>query len=62
MDDQNKTIALSDQLVKVFANPSHILNLARDIGLVGLDNIAPLKTIFAERAMGLADRKAHFNT
>ena len=60
MDDQNKTIALSDQLVKVFANPSHVINLARDIGLIGLDNIAPLKTAFAQRAMGLADRKAYF--
>jgi 2-octaprenyl-6-methoxyphenol hydroxylase len=60
MDDQNKTIALSDQLVKVFANPSPLLNVARDLGLIGLDNLAPLKTAFAQRAMGLADRKAHF--
>ena len=62
MDDQNKTIALSDQLVKVFANPSPVLNLARDLGLIGLDNLAPLKTAFAQRAMGLADRKAHFGS
>lgn len=60
IDDQIKTIAMSDQLVKIFASQSMLLSIARDLGLIGMDNVAPLKSAFAQRAMGLADRKAHF--
>jgi len=59
-DDQLKTILLSDQLVKLFGSASPFLGLGRDLGLIGLDNSALLKSIFAERAMGLSDRKAIF--
>lgn len=58
MDDQAKTIAMSDQLVKVFGSSSRFVSVAREIGLIGLDNAPILKSLFASRAMGLADRKA----
>ncbi len=59
--DQQKTIALSDQLVKVFGSSSKLLGFLREAGLVGLDNTAWLKSIFAARAMGLAERKIRLN-
>jgi 2-octaprenyl-6-methoxyphenol hydroxylase len=64
VDDQNKTIALSDQLVKVFGSSSKILSIAREFGLIGLDNTPILKSFFASQAMGLAGRKSnlHSNT
>jgi 2-octaprenyl-6-methoxyphenol hydroxylase len=64
VDDQNKTIALSDQLVKVFGSSSKILSIAREFGLIGLDNAPILKAFFASQAMGLAGRKSnlHSNT
>jgi len=60
VDDQFKTIGLSDQLVKLFGSRSPILSIGRDLGLIGLDNMPILKSLFAARAMGLSDRKANF--
>jgi 2-octaprenyl-6-methoxyphenol hydroxylase len=57
VDDQMKTVALSDQLVKVFGSSSKLLSMARELGLIGLDNTPILKSLFASRAMGLAGRK-----
>lgn len=58
VDDQMKTIALSDQLVKVFGSSSKTLSVARELGLIGLDNAPVLKSLFAAQAMGLAGRKS----
>ncbi len=60
--DQIKTIALSDQLVKVFGSSSRFLSIARDLGLIGLDNAPLLKTFFAAQAMGLAGRKSNLHS
>ena len=60
LGDQMKTIALSDQLVKIFGHSSRLLGLMRELGLVGLDNSPLLKSWFAARAMGLAERKSRF--
>ena len=64
VDDQIKTIALSDQLVKVFGSSSRMLNMAREFGLIALDNTPILKSLFAAQAMGTAGRKSnlHSNT
>ena len=62
VDDQIKTVALSDQLVKVFGSSSKLLSVARELGLIGLDNAPILKTLFASRAMGLAGRKSNIHS
>lgn len=62
MDDQIKTVALSDQLVKIFGSSSRLLSIARELGLIGLDNAPVLKSLFASRAMGLAGRKSNIRS
>ncbi len=62
LDDQVKTIALSDQLVKVFGSSSKLLSVARELGLIGLDNAPILKSLFASQAMGLAGRKSNLRS
>lgn len=62
IDDQVKTIALSDQLVKVFGSSSKFLSIARELGLIGLDNAPILKSFFAAQAMGLAGRKSNLHS
>ena len=62
VDDQIKTVALSDQLVKVFGSSSKLLSVARELGLIGLDNAPILKTLFASRAMGLSGRKSNIHS
>lgn len=56
-DDQVKTVALSDQLVKVFGSSSSLVSLGRELGLIALDNAPILKSFFAAQAMGLAGKK-----
>lgn len=51
--DQDRTIHMSDQLVKVFGHDSALLAIARDFGLIGLNNISIFKTLFAKTAMGI---------
>jgi len=60
LDDKSKTIFMSDQLIKIFGHPSFLVGVARDIGLVGLDNSPIFKSMFASRAMGLSIKKARF--
>lgn len=62
IDDQIKTVALSDQLVKVFGSSSKLISIARELGLIGLDNAPILKSLFASRAMGLAGRKSNIRS
>src|SRR5690606_20876692 len=62
VDDQIKTVALSDQLVKVFGSSSMFLGITRELGLIGLDNAPILKSLFASRAMGLAGRKSNIHS
>jgi len=58
--DQATTILFSDQVVKVFGHSSLLVGLARDVGLIALNNIPMLKSVFASQAMGLAGKKARF--
>lgn len=55
--DQKRTIVASDQLVKVFGQQSVLLAMARDLGLIGLNNLSFVKQAFARTAMGLAGQK-----
>jgi len=51
--DQTKTVGFSDQITKLFSNPHSAQVMARNMGLLGLELIAPLKHAFAQSAMGL---------
>tara|TARA_R110001592_G_scaffold127070_3_gene338621 strand:+ start:2747 stop:4006 length:1260 start_codon:yes stop_codon:yes gene_type:complete len=62
IDDQLKTVVLSDQLVKVFGSSSKMLSIARELGLIGLDNTPILKSFFAAQAMGVAGRKSNLHS
>ena len=59
-NDQAKTIVFSDQVVKLFGHHSALVGLVRDLGLVALDNLPMLKSLFASQAMGLAGKKSRF--
>ncbi len=51
--DQSVTTLFCDALVKLFARQDRLSILARNLGLVGLDAITPVKNYFARKAMGL---------
>jgi len=51
--DQRQTIALSDWLTRLFSNQRPVLTAGRNLGLLGMDIVSPLKTVFARQAMGL---------
>lgn len=53
--DQQTTIELSHQLVKLFSNDSLALSVLRTIGLLSLDNLDLVKTAFAKRSAGFSD-------
>ena len=50
--DQHRTIIGSDGLLKVFGSKLGAVRQARQIGLVGLNLLAPIKNQFAQVAMG----------
>lgn len=50
--DQEQTIILSDHLPRLFARNSAPLALARNLGLLSLDGVPPLRRAFARRGMG----------
>ncbi|MEH6563969.1 MAG: 2-octaprenyl-6-methoxyphenyl hydroxylase [Halopseudomonas sp.] len=51
--DQRQTIALSDWLTRLFSNRRPVLTAGRNLGLLGMDIVSPLKSVFARQAMGL---------
>ena len=51
--DQQQTIAFSDGLTRLFSNRRPVLAAGRNLGLLGMDIVAPLKSVFARQAMGL---------
>ncbi|MEL0168506.1 MAG: 2-octaprenyl-6-methoxyphenyl hydroxylase [Pseudomonadaceae bacterium] len=51
--DQQQTIAMSDWLTRLFSNRRPVLAAGRNLGLLGMDIVAPLKSVFARQAMGL---------
>lgn len=60
--DQNQTIAFSDQVTRIFTSHNPALGLLRDIGLVGLEAFPLFRQLFARQAMGLGGRQAYFAT
>jgi 2-octaprenyl-6-methoxyphenol hydroxylase len=53
--DQERTIQFSDRLPGLFMHSDPVLGVAREIGLSGLDVLAPLKKQFVRYAAGVAD-------
>ncbi|WP_415882767.1 2-octaprenyl-6-methoxyphenyl hydroxylase [Neptuniibacter sp. QD34_54] len=51
--DQQRTIGLSDQTMKLFSNNNILLAAGRNLGLQLLDICPPARTVFARGAMGL---------
>ena len=51
--DQRRTSAFCHHLVQFFARQDKASILARNLGLLGLDALAPVKSHFAQKAMGL---------
>jgi 2-octaprenyl-6-methoxyphenol hydroxylase len=52
--DQARTIEFSHHLPGLFMHPDPVLGVARDVGLAGLDVLAPLKREFVRYAAGVA--------
>ena len=59
--DQMRTIAFSDKVMKVFAEPRFPVQLVRDLGLVGLNMFAPARHRLARAAMGLDGTRARLH-
>ena len=58
LSDQQKTLLFSDNLPKLFAQPSAILALGRNAGLVAMDLMPGLRSGFAQFGMGMTNREA----
>lgn len=54
--DQRQTLAFTDALNRLFANPLLPVRAARHLGLLAFDCLPPLKHRFARQAMGLQGR------
>ncbi|MCB1616573.1 MAG: 2-octaprenyl-6-methoxyphenyl hydroxylase [Pseudomonadales bacterium] len=55
--DQHKTIGASHLLTQLFSTSSLPASFLRNIGLLGLDLLPGIKTVFARHAMGVAGQK-----
>lgn len=55
--DHLTTAGLTDSLVRLFGAPSPLLRVGRNLGLVGLDLLPPLRHRLARRFMGLEGRQ-----
>nr|WP_231701748.1 2-octaprenyl-6-methoxyphenyl hydroxylase [Halopseudomonas salegens] len=51
--DQQLTVAFSDRLTRLFSNRQPLLTAGRNLGLLGLDLLPPVKHLLARQAMGL---------
>ena len=56
--DQQNTLMFSDNLPKLFSQPSSAIALGRNSGLLMMDLIPPLRSRFARFGMGMATREA----
>ncbi|MBG6240731.1 MAG: 2-octaprenyl-6-methoxyphenyl hydroxylase [Candidatus Symbiopectobacterium sp. Dall1.0] len=54
--DQQATIALTDGLVRLFANSVTPLEVGRNLGLMTMNTVAPVRDTFARRTLGWVDR------
>lgn len=55
--DQQRIIGFTEGLVSVFSNPLASVSLLRNIGLVAVDLLPPVKKILARQTMGIAGRQ-----
>ncbi len=55
--DQQRVIGFTETLVSVFSNPLTSVKLLRNIGLVGVDLLPPIKKILARQTMGIAGKQ-----
>jgi 2-octaprenyl-6-methoxyphenol hydroxylase len=56
--DQRQVLGATDGLVWLFSNRFAPLAAARNLGLIAMDIVPPLKHAFARRAMGLVGHRA----
>lgn len=54
--DQQKVVQLTDTLVRSFSNDILPLRLARNMGVLALEGLAPARHVIARAAMGLQGR------
>ena len=54
--DQRRAIAFTDSLIRIFTNPLMPFELGRNIGLVAVDLLPPLKHLLARQTMGLVGK------
>lgn len=54
--DQQLTIGFSDSVTRLFGTGTPLITAGRNLGLLGLDLMPPLKSWFARQAMGLGTR------
>ncbi len=54
--DHRKVIGFTDSLARLFSNPLAPVALARNIGLLSMDVVPPLKRILTRQTMGLAGK------
>ncbi|MGK2888649.1 MAG: 2-octaprenyl-6-methoxyphenyl hydroxylase [Candidatus Malihini olakiniferum] len=54
--DQQATIALTDGLVRLFTNSFTTLEVGRNLGLITMNTVAPVRDTFARRALGWVNR------
>lgn len=55
--DQQRVIGFTETLVSVFSNPLTSVKLLRNIGLVGVDLLPPVKKLLARQTMGIAGKQ-----
>jgi len=54
--DQRRAIAFTDSLVRIFTNPLAPFAWGRNLGLVAVDLLPPLKHLLARQTMGLVGK------
>lgn len=57
VNDQDLTILFSDKLPSLFSQPSPLVQLGRNLGLLGLELLPPLKQSFTRFAAGLRQQE-----
>lgn len=55
-NDQRRAIAFTDSLVRIFTNPLTPFTLGRNLGLIAVDLLPPLKHLLARQTMGLVGK------
>lgn len=55
--DQQRIIAFTEALVSIFGNPLHSVALLRNLALVGVDLLPPVKRMLVKQTMGIAGRQ-----